>query len=107
MSLDLKGYVHQCVADSKRWFPDTSSDLGFHALAMVGEAGELANLVKKVLRGTISLEEARMELAEEAIDVFIYLSNIFALLGVDPDRVYAIKRAKNEKRFGGTHKEAA
>lgn len=100
---DLKDLVLQCKLDSQRWFPDTWNDdtsLLYQAVALAGEVGELCNLVKKVQRGTLSLEEARAELGEEAIDVLIYLCNIFALLEVDPVKIYAIKRRRNEARFG-------
>lgn len=103
---DLKAYAHQCLIDTKRWFPEIADNLNHHALSLAGEVGEFCNLLKKVERGDCTFEEARAELAEEGIDVFIYLANIFALLGVDPDKVYAIKRAKNERRFGGRNGEA-
>lgn len=51
--------------------------------AVVGELGELANLVKKVKRGDISLEEARPAIAKELADVQIYLDITAFRLGVD------------------------
>jgi NTP pyrophosphatase (non-canonical NTP hydrolase) len=110
--MDLKEIVRQCRGDSKRWFPNnwnnnTEADVAFHILATAGEAGELANQMKKVLRGDISFEEAKSSISEEAIDVFIYLCNIFALLEVDPVKLYAIKRRRNEQRFGNRPSGAA
>jgi NTP pyrophosphatase (non-canonical NTP hydrolase) len=70
-----------------------------YALSIAGEAGELANQVKKVHRGSITLDEARASIGEEAVDVLIYLLNLFAVLGVDPVDVYKEKRQKNELRF--------
>lgn len=104
---DLVDLVAQCYRDSKRWFPGSKDDLGFMTLAMLGEGGELANLVKKVERGTHSMEDLRAEMGEEAVDVLIYLCNIFAILGVDPVKIYAIKRAKNERRFGNGNGQRA
>jgi NTP pyrophosphatase (non-canonical NTP hydrolase) len=51
--------------------------------ATVGELGELANLLKKVRRGDISMEDAMPEVRREFADVQTYL-DIFAMrAGVD------------------------
>lgn len=51
--------------------------------AVSGEVGEAANLVKKVRRGDMTMEEARPLIAKELADVQTYL-DIFALqCGVD------------------------
>ena len=42
------------------------------ALAIAGEAGELCNLVKKVLRGDFTWEDARQEILYELADVITY-----------------------------------
>ena len=110
------GYLsQQCKDDSKRWFPGTSDDLLHMVLGLAGESGEVANLLKKLDRGdydTTNIKvhtgnvsewptDRKLELAEEVVDVLVYAFNIFALLGVSPDVIYATKRAANERRFGG------
>lgn len=45
--------------------------------AVAGETGELANVVKKVRRGDMTMNEARAKLAQEAADIVIYL-DLFA-----------------------------
>jgi heme oxygenase len=69
-------------------------------LALSGEVGELNNVLKKVWRGSLPLDEARAAITEEATDAFIYNMNIFGILGVDPKALYEIKRARNVRRFG-------
>jgi NTP pyrophosphatase (non-canonical NTP hydrolase) len=98
----LQRLAMQCQEDSKRWFPNLHADLAHHTLGMCGETGELANLVKKVEKGELSIADTatRNRLAEEAIDVFVYWCNIMAILRVDPQYVYDYKRAVNERRFG-------
>lgn len=103
---DLEGYemnltdlAHQAYNDSRVWFPDTADDLNHHILGLCGEAGEVANIAKKIDRGTHDLETARKDLAEEVIDVVIYAMNICAILGIDPNKVWDLKRAKNKQRF--------
>jgi len=98
--MNLNELIDQCQLDSDRWFPNISKDLPFTVLALVGETGEMANLVKKVVRGSLSLENVKDDLGEEAVDVLIYLCMVFAALDIDPIQVYREKRAKNELRFG-------
>lgn len=92
--------------DSKRWFPDkVKSDtyLIHLVLGLCGEAGELANLLKKLDRGDLNLNnaKARMEMGFEGADVFTYLLCIFDELGLDLEKVYYAKRRANEQRFNG------
>jgi NTP pyrophosphatase (non-canonical NTP hydrolase) len=74
----------------------------FLVLALAGEVGELANIVKKIERGSLDPRSAavRREMVMEATDVYIYLMNIFGVLGVDPEKSYQLKRMENEQRFG-------
>src|SRR5690606_19258820 len=48
-----------------------------------GELGEAANLLKKVDRGDLTLDEARPALARELADVQTYLDLLAHRLGVD------------------------
>jgi NTP pyrophosphatase (non-canonical NTP hydrolase) len=98
----IQEIIKQCGKDSHRWFPKTADDLGFMTLAMVGEAGEVANVVKKILRGSLSLKDAKTknELTMEIADVFIYLMDLCDMLGIDIEKAYSIKRIENEQRFG-------
>jgi NTP pyrophosphatase (non-canonical NTP hydrolase) len=94
--------ARECMADSERWFPGQAHDLPFLTLALAGEVGELANVVKKIVRGSLSPTDAavKRQLDMEATDAFIYLMNIFALLDVDPQLCYNNVRQLNEARFG-------
>ena len=53
------------------------------ALAIAGEAGELCNYVKKVLRGDFTWEEARQNILKEAADVITYCDLLISALGAD------------------------
>lgn len=100
---DIEDITRQCVQDSHDWFPDKSADLPFLVLCLAGEVGELANLVKKVARGTHTAEVLQNKIEEETTDVFIYLMNIVGLLadrnGFDIVEAYAMKRDENVERF--------
>jgi len=97
----------QCLEDSYRWFGDLSiglktfDALRHHALALCGEAGEVANLVKKIDRGSLDYNApaTRVALADELADVYTYLCELAGLMGIDLQRAYERKRIVNEQRF--------
>lgn len=93
--------AQQCQEDSRRWFPE-SNNIIHHTLSMCGEAGEFANLVKKIDRGSLDIKDAnvRHKLMMELTDTYVYLLNIAGLLGLDLERSYEYVRGENEKRFG-------
>lgn len=97
---DLPGLIKQCRRDSQRWFPNTADDPRYQAFAMAGEVGEVIEHLKKVWRGSKTMDEVLPLVAEEAVDVLIYLCNLFGILDVDVAKIYREKRAKNELRFG-------
>lgn len=97
--MDFSEYARQAHNDSKQWFPEHATDLRHHVLGLAGESGEVANLVKKLDRGDVDLDDIRKELAKELVDVLIYTLNACAIIGVNPDKVWDIKRAENTKRF--------
>lgn len=51
--------------------------------AVCGELGELANLIKKVERGDITIDDAREEMGKELADVQTYLDILAFRCGVD------------------------
>lgn len=98
----LNALAKQCREDSHRWFGDTSGDnLVHHTLSLCGEAGELANIVKKIQRGSLDYNDpkVRIMLSSELTDVFVYLLNIAAITGTDLEKSYQVVRTNNERRF--------
>lgn len=71
-----KGEPAHSEPDGSDWALSTWSN------AVLGELGEAANLIKKVERGDISLEDARPELAKEFADVLTYLDILAFRAGV-------------------------
>lgn len=111
MSL-LDMLVQQCIKDSQEWFPEAANAMAtdpvqrvralvHHSLSLCGEAGELANLIKKVDRGSYDITNVVFteDASEELVDAFIYVLNLAGILGVDLLRGYLKKRDKNVKRF--------
>lgn len=68
-------------------------------LATIGEVGEAANILKKVIRGDRSFEDSRQEIAEEIADIFIYVLKIIYQMDIDIEAEYYKKMASNQVRF--------
>ena len=103
--MTLDEVIDQCINDSQDWFPDVADNIPFLALAMAGEAGEVANETKKIWR-TVEHSAFRVyevdtdALREEVVDTFIYLMNLVGVLEMDIVKAYEAKRAINVERFG-------
>lgn len=81
--------------------PDGSDwSLGEWVAALVGEVGEAANIIKKVRRGDITLDEARPVLAKELADVQTYLDILAFRCGVDLGQATLDKFNEVSERVG-------
>lgn len=72
-----KGDVAHAKADGSDW------SLNDWMTTCVGELGESANILKKVRRGDLTLEEARPKLKMEFADVVIYLDIMAKQAGIN------------------------
>jgi NTP pyrophosphatase (non-canonical NTP hydrolase) len=100
--LVIEHMVRDCVEDSKRWFPGEAQEMPNLVLCIAGEVGEVANIVKKVVRGSLRMEDAMETLPEEIVDVLIYLCNLMGhetFKDVDWRKIWDNKRQFNEMRF--------
>lgn len=68
-------------------------------VCIMGELGEFSNIVKKVGRGDLALAEAKAQLDEEIIDIFIYLIKVTNQFDVDLEEGFLKKLSKNKQRF--------
>jgi phosphoribosyl-ATP pyrophosphohydrolase len=104
MSASLDELTLRMRADSRHWFPrlhsSEASDVPLHmhyTLGLIGEAGEVANVVKKINRdGAMAVDG----LAPELADVLIYLLLLADEMGIDLAEAYRDKRAQNVGRWG-------
>ena len=81
---------------------DTDRDTVWWALALCGEAGELANLIKKATRGAPgdpSLDEAAGDIAYELADIVHYVDLLASHLGIDLGRAVARKYNVVSQRY--------
>lgn len=87
-----KGEVAHDKADGSDW------SLNDWMVATLGELGESANVLKKVRRGDLTLDEARPMLEQEFADVVIYLDIMSKQAGIDlSDAVVKTFNIKSEK----------
>jgi NTP pyrophosphatase (non-canonical NTP hydrolase) len=99
----LHALGHEMHDDSTRWFgSDVADSLTILTLGLGGESGEVQDIIKKVMRGSTTLDdpETRSKLAEELVDVFIYWCMMITALQIDIEQCYALKREINQERFG-------
>jgi NTP pyrophosphatase (non-canonical NTP hydrolase) len=91
------------IDNSFRWFPEAFAnglDITLTILGVVGEAGEVADVLKKYMRKSLTKEEFEERVAEESVDLFHYLCMLWVGLGIDVTEVYKTKTEFNEQRFG-------
>lgn len=68
--------------------------------AVAGELGEAANIIKKIRRGDMTLEEARPALAKELADTQTYLDLLAMAAGIDLGRATIDKFNEVSERVG-------
>lgn len=112
--VSVKDLQAETKANSDRWFPSLAKtsaifQLMYHGLGLTGEAGEVADNIKKLARIYVrksdvdamydpEADRLRDEIRTELADVWAYLSNIAAILGVSIDEAYRAKASYNETR---------
>ncbi len=70
------------------------------ACAVTGELGELCNVLKKVKRGDLLMDEARPEIAKELADVVTYLDILAMRCGVNLGEATMEKFNEVSRRVG-------
>lgn len=93
---------YQSEASKTALYPRRMSNLEYPTLGLAGEAGEVANIVKKIQRDNegIITDETRDKLRDELGDVLWYISACADELGLTLDEVAAFNVNKLAKRHG-------
>jgi NTP pyrophosphatase (non-canonical NTP hydrolase) len=91
------GIPQQCLDDGVRWFGNSQTPVDM-ALGLCGESGEVAEVIKKLRRGSISFPEAQEKIKGELADVFTYLMALCGMYEVNIIDAYYEKRIENEER---------
>jgi NTP pyrophosphatase (non-canonical NTP hydrolase) len=82
---------YQSLSRRTATYPRAGEDLTYPALGLCGEAGEVAEKVKKTLRddGGVLTAERREALSRELGDVLWYLSQVATEAGLDLEEIAA------------------
>lgn len=99
-------YMTKCVDDVIKFNEDHGvdehrpdmSNMVYHALCLAGEAGEVANVVKKIWRDGDS-PALRAHLAEEIVDLTIFLGLLIASGEIDFDKAWIEKHEELYRRW--------
>ena len=91
---------YQAEARQTALYPRRMENLEYPTLGLAGEAGEVANIVKKIQRdsGGIITEETRGKLLDELGDVLWYISACADELGLTLTQIADYNVAKLAKR---------
>lgn len=73
--------------------------LMFLMISLAGEAGEMAGIIKKILRGDLSLNSSLPAISEECADIFAYLIKMCYQLNINMEDAFLQKLEKNRNRF--------
>ena len=98
----MKFDEYQAQASVTALYPRRMENLEYPTLGLTGEAGEVANIVKKIQRdhGGVITDEIRAKLKDELGDVLWYLSACADELGITLDEIAAYNVDKLAKRHG-------
>ncbi len=96
--MDFKTYQKKARLTAQ--YPDLGSNNIYPTLGLVGEAGEVAEKVKKVIRDKKGIfdEESKMAIKKELGDVLWYLSNLCTEFNFSLDEVALQNLEKLRKR---------
>jgi len=110
--MDLKELQHIQKEFDLKYFPefwrienyeDFLDRLEYISIALAGEVGEFANIVKKMRREYLHMKRERRDylddLKEELTDIFIYILIASNLLEMDLEEWFKRKSNKNRDRF--------
>ncbi|QQS34049.1 MAG: nucleoside triphosphate pyrophosphohydrolase family protein [Acidobacteriota bacterium] len=93
---------YQSAASKTALYPRRLENLEYPTLGLAGEAGEVANIVKKIQRdhGGVLNEEFRSKLKDELGDVLWYISACADELGLSLSEIAEYNVDKLAKRHG-------
>jgi len=88
-------------------YPNKGSNFVYPVLGLVGESGEVAEKIKKILRDNNGIvdEEKREEIKKELGDVLWYIAQLATELGLSLDEIarFNIKKLQSRKRRNKLH----
>lgn len=98
----MKFEEYQELASRTALYPGRLNNIEYPTLGLAGEAGEVANIVKKIQRdsGGVVTDETRAKLKDELGDVLWYISACADELGLTLTEIAEYNVGKLSKRHG-------
>ena len=90
---------YDAVVQETARYEGKGKNLVYEVMGLAGEVGELANKVKKILRGDSTLEEMRAALIAELGDVLWYVGAVAFELGISLGKVAWLNAEKLRDRI--------
>ena len=102
--MDIKELQARLIDQSKTWFPEVwdrslEERISYNTIGICGEAGEVANKIKKWMRQDDEAINNLSQVPEEMADVLAYLLILAENLDCDLEQELLSKMEKNNKRF--------
>ena len=95
--MNFTEYQKLAIVTKQKW-PDRRGDLANCGLGIAGEAGEVAEIIKKQLSGVKELDAEKLKY--ELGDVLWYIASLCDCLGFDMGTVAEMNIAKLKARHG-------
>jgi NTP pyrophosphatase (non-canonical NTP hydrolase) len=103
----MKLSEYQEKAGTTALYPNVGKNPYYAALGLAGEAGEIANTIKKIQRddGGVITDKKRAEIKKELGDVLWYVACVASEIGLDLDKVAKanIDKLASRKERGTLH----
>ncbi len=103
--MDFEEY--QKISRKTAIYPDKDNNFVYVTLGLIGEAGEVAEKIKKVLRDNNGIldEERKQALKKELGDVLWYLAQLSTELGLSLDDIacFNIEKLSSREQRGTLH----
>lgn len=103
--MDFEEY--QKISRKTAIYPDKDNNFVYVTLGLIGEAGEVAEKIKKVLRDSNGIldEERKQSLKKELGDVLWYLAQLSTELGLSLDDIacFNIEKLSSREQRGTLH----
>jgi NTP pyrophosphatase (non-canonical NTP hydrolase) len=98
--MNFSEYQKKAIVTKKKW-DDKLQELAYCCLGLTGEAGEVADLMKKHISGTKPLNDERIvKLKYEIGDVCWYIAALCDAMDFDMDELAEMNIEKLRKRHG-------
>lgn len=104
--LDMQNRLYDKCGIANRWLTYTPDHAQLHWLYMLGEAGEVVDVLKKnSLETLLQLGPARAHMVEELADTLMFFVDTMACMQVSADELAQAYKEKHERNINRWQKD--